>query len=286
MNEHRIELNDGRTLAVREAGDSASDRVVVLCHPAPGSRVLDPDPAATAAAGVRLVSVDRPGYGESSPLPAGTVPAIPTCAGDVLAALDHLGIDSVAATGWSAGGRIALALAAERPDRVRSVAVVATPAPHEDVPWIPDEHVGMLESLRPDLPAAAGRLAEAMAGLAQMPPATLVSQLSGGPDDEAALATDPSRRPRLEAMMVAAHVQGMAGTAADIVSYTLADWGIDFRAVAAPTTLVYGANDQVSGPAHGEWYASQVPQSDLRVVPGVGHMVGLTEWGHVLAALG
>ena len=286
MNEHRIELQDGRTLAVRETGDPESDRVVVLCHPAPGSRVLDPDPAATAAAGVRLVSVDRPGYAESSPLPGGTVPTIPTFAGDVLAALDHLGIVSVAATGWSAGGRVALALAAAHPDRVRGVAAVATPAPQEDVPWIPEEHLGMLDSLRPDLPAAVGRLAEAMAGLAQMPPAALVGQLSGGPDDEAALAEDPSRRPRLEAMMVAAHAQGMAGTAADIVSYTLAGWGIDFGAVAVPTTLVYGAKDQVSGPAHGEWYASRVPHADLRVVPGVGHMVGLTAWGGVLAALG
>jgi pimeloyl-ACP methyl ester carboxylesterase len=286
MNEHRIELKDGRTLAVREAGDPMSDRVVVLCHPAPGSRVLEPDPEATADAGVRLVSVDRPGYGESSPLRPGTVPTIPTFAGDVLAALDHLGVDSAAAAGWSAGGRIALAVAAEHPDRVRAVAVVATPAPHEDVPWIPDEHVGMLESLRPDLAAAAGRLAEAMARLAQLPPAALVGQLAAGPEDEAALAADPGRRERLEAMMVAAHAQGMAGTAADIVSYTLADWGIDFGAVAAPTTLVYGANDQVSGPAHGEWYASRVPQADLRVVPGVGHLVGLTAWGDVLAALG
>jgi pimeloyl-ACP methyl ester carboxylesterase len=286
MNEHRIELKDGRTLAVREAGDPMSDRVVVLCHPAPGSRVLEPDPEATAAAGVRLVSVDRPGYGESSPLRPGTVPTIPTFAGDVLAALDHLGVDSAAAAGWSAGGRIALAVAAEHPDRVRAVAVVATPAPHEDVPWIPDEHVGMLESLRPDLAAAAGRLAEAMARLAQLPPAALVGQLAGGPEDEAALAADPGRRERLEAMMVAAHAQGMAGTAADIVSYTLAEWGIDFGAVVAPTTLVYGAKDQVSGPAHGEWYASRVPHADLRVVPGVGHMVGLTAWGGVLAALG
>ena len=286
MDEHRIELKDGRTLAVGETGDPGSGRVVVFCHPAPGSRVLDPDPAATAAAGVRLITVDRPGYGESSPLAAGTVPAIPTFAGDIVAALDHLGVDEVGAAGWSAGGRIALALAAERPDRVRAVAVVAAPAPHEDVPWIPDEHVGMLESLRPDLPAAAGRLAEAMAGLAELPPAALVGQVAGGPADEAALAADPGRRERLEAMMVAAHAQGMAGTAADIVSYTLVDWGIDFGAVDTPTTLVYGANDQVSGPAHGEWYAARLPHADLTVVPGVGHLVGLTAWGDVLAALG
>jgi len=286
MSEHRIELKDGRTLAVSESGDPGSDRVVVFCHPAPGSRVLDPDPGATAAAGVRLVSVDRPGYGESSPLARGTVPTIPTFAADLMAALDHLGIDTVGAAGWSAGGRVALALAAEHPDRVRAVAMLATPAPHDAVPWIPDEHIPMLESLRSDLPAAAGRLAEALAGLAQMPPAAAIGQIMCGPEDEAALAADPSRRPRLEAMMAAAHAQGAAGTAADIVSYTLAGWGIDYGTVTVPVTLVYGANDQVSGPAHGEWYASRVPQAELKVVPGAGHLVGLTAWGDVLAALG
>jgi pimeloyl-ACP methyl ester carboxylesterase len=286
VNEHRIELKDGRTLAVGETGDAGSGRVVVLCHPAPGSRVLDPDPVATAAAGVRLITVDRPGYGESSPLAAGTVPAIPTFAGDIVAALDHLAIENVAAVGWSAGGRVALALAAARPERVRAVAVVATPAPQEVVPWIPEEHVVMLDSLRPDLPSATRRLAEVMAGMAQVPPAAAVVQVMGGPEDEAALAADPGRRARLEAMMDAAHVQGAAGIAADIVSYTLADWGIDFGAVVAPTTLVYGANDQVAGPAHGEWYRSREPHAELVVVPGIGHLVGLTAWREVLAALG
>jgi pimeloyl-ACP methyl ester carboxylesterase len=285
MSEHRIELKGGRTLAVSDTGDTGSDRVVVLCHPAPGSRVLDPDPAATAAAGVRLVSLDRPGYGGSSPVPAGTVPTIPALADDVVAALDHLGAGPVGVAGWSAGGRMALALAARHPDRVRAVAVLATPAPHEAVPWIPDEHVAMLEGLRPDPQSATSRLAEVLAGLAQMPPEAALGQVSGGPDDEAALAADPGRRARLVAMMAAAHTQGAAGTAADIVSYTVVAWGFDLGAVAAPTTLFYGANDQVTGPAHGEWYAAQVPGSALRVVPGAGHLVGLTAWGDALAAL-
>src|SRR5262245_14461269 len=131
MSEHRIELKDGRTLAVSEAGDPGSDRAVVLCHPAPGSRVLDPDPAATSAAGVRLITLDRPGYGQSSPLAAGTVPAIPTSAGDVVAALDHLGVDEVAAAGWSGGGRIGLALAAAPAGRVRAGAVAESAAPRQ-----------------------------------------------------------------------------------------------------------------------------------------------------------
>ncbi|HEX7277507.1 MAG TPA: alpha/beta fold hydrolase, partial [Acidimicrobiales bacterium] len=87
--------------------------VVVLCHPAPGSSHLDPDPEATAAAGVRLVGVDRAGYGGSPPPPAGSVPNIAGYADDVVAVLDRLAIDRpVAVAGWSAGGRVALAVAA------------------------------------------------------------------------------------------------------------------------------------------------------------------------------
>jgi pimeloyl-ACP methyl ester carboxylesterase len=88
---------------------------------------------------VRLLVVDRPGYGESTPLPAGTVPTMAGLADDVAAALGSLVVDAVGVVGWSAGGRFALALAATRPDLVRAVAPAATPAPDDEVPWIPDE---------------------------------------------------------------------------------------------------------------------------------------------------
>ncbi|HEX8804059.1 MAG TPA: hypothetical protein VF743_07690 [Acidimicrobiales bacterium] len=61
--------------------------------------------------------------------------------------------------------------------------------------------------------------------------------------------------------------------------------GFDPAAVGAPTTAVYAADDVNVGPAHGEWYAARVPGADLRVVPGAGHLVCLTAWEDVLAAL-
>lgn len=133
--EHRLTLPDGRTLALDDYG-TADGPVVLFLTAAPGSRRLDPDPAATAAAGVRLLVVDRPGYGDSTPLPAGPVPTVGGLADDVAAALDALGVERAGVVGWSAGGRIALALAARRPDLVRSLAVTGTPAPDEEVPWV------------------------------------------------------------------------------------------------------------------------------------------------------
>jgi pimeloyl-ACP methyl ester carboxylesterase len=281
MTEHRIERPDGRTVAVHDAGDPAGP-VVVLCHPAPGSRLLDPDPAATAAAGVRLVGVDRPGYGASTPIPGGTVPTIPAFADDVAAVLDALGAGSAALVGWSAGGRVALAVAARRPDLARAVALVGTPAPHDDVPWIPAPYLAQIDGLRPDPGHAAEVLARALAPTAD-PHA--VGALAAGQADEEALCADPSRRARLEGMLAGAYVQRAAGVAADIVSYTVADWGFDPGAVAAPTTAVYGDADEIVTPAHGEWYARQVPGAELRTVPGQGHLVAMTRWGEVLAAV-
>lgn len=285
ITEHQIERPDGRSVAVRAQGPEDGP-VVVLCHPAPGSRTLDPDPAATAAAGVRLVSLDRPGYGGSTPVPDGAVPSIPGAADDVAAALDHLGVGRAAVAGWSAGGRIALGLAARRPEMVRSVAVVATPAPQDEVPWIPPEHLALLDPLREDLAGATAVLTGVFAEMAAMPPEAAAALISGGPTDEAVLAADPGVRDRLAAMLGEALAQGAVGMAADIVSYTIVDWGFDPAVVAAPTTLVYGEADGVAGPAHGEWYAGRVPGADLRVVAGAGHLVGVTAWGEVLAALG
>jgi pimeloyl-ACP methyl ester carboxylesterase len=69
------------------------------------------------------------------------------------------------------------------------------------------------------------------------------------------------------------------------VSYTVAPWGFDPAAVGAPTTAFYGADDPLVTPAHGRWYVDRVPGAELRVVPGIGHLVGLTAWVDVLKAL-
>ena len=146
---------------------------------------------------------------------------------------------------------MALALAARHPDLVRAAAIVATPAPQEAVPWIPEEHLAMIDQLRGDPGHATAALAEVFAEMAAMPPAAAVSMVGGGRADEAALAADPARRARLEVMLAEAMAQGSVGMAADIVSYTVAAWGFDLAAVGAPTTAFYGADDESVPPAHG-----------------------------------
>ncbi len=270
---------DGRRIAVQVSGPDDGPPVL-FCHGAPGSRRFDPDPEATATAGVRLITVDRPGYGGSDRLGTDGSPSIPLYAEDCAAVLDHLGVGTVAVAGWSAGGRVAMALAARRPDLVRSVALIGTPAPDEEVAWIGADEKSMIAALAADPDSALVSLERMLAPMTADPAAT-IGMVASSPADEAALA-DAGLHADLEAMLTEAFVQGAAGLAADLLSYTLAPWGFDPRSVGAPVRCWYGAADAVVSPAHGQWWVDQIADGRLTVVPEVGHLLVRPVWAEVL----
>ena len=112
---------DRRTIGYDDYGPD--DGVPVLwCHGGPGSRFepmwLQDD---AAAAGLRLVGIDRPGYGNSTPRPGRS---IADGVADVLAVADHLAIDAFVTVGVSTGG----AYARDRRCSLRAACSVSSPA--------------------------------------------------------------------------------------------------------------------------------------------------------------
>ncbi|HET9494380.1 MAG TPA: alpha/beta hydrolase [Chloroflexia bacterium] len=282
-----VEVEGGRRVAVYRLAEGDSGRVVVLCHIAPGSGTLDPDPEQTLARGVTLLAVDRPGYGRSDPLPDSRWATVSSAADDLAAVLDRLGGAPVGVAGWSAGGRVALALAARRPDLVDRVVVIGTPAPHEEVPWIPDEEQAMLDAMRGLPPEAVHATMKEQFGamLAQFPsPGDALGLLGVSPADDAALAR-PGVRERLAAMLDATLAQGAAGMVADVAGYTLQPWGFEPEAVKAKTLLLYGSDDPVAGPRHAQWWKKHIPDSRVEIAPGAGHMLVFPLWERVLSHL-
>jgi pimeloyl-ACP methyl ester carboxylesterase len=286
---HQIHRPDGRRVAVYDLTPDApaGAPVVLLCHAAPGSGVFDPDPAATAARGIRLVSLDRPGYGASDSVGDGAFATVDGAAEDAAALLETVlkpGA-TAAVAGWSAGGRVALALAARRPDLVSRVTVIGTPAPDEDVPWIPEENRVGIEALR-DAPAAVahealgaafGPVLAALGGDARF-------GLAGIDEADGPVLAEPGVADRLRAMFDEALAQGGAGMVADIAGYTLRPWGFDPADVKASVLLGYGSADHI-GRAHGLWWQRALPDARLDVVAGAGHLVVVPLWESLLAFL-
>lgn len=292
MADRIVTLRGGRKAGVQVYGDPVADRFVVFCHPSPGSAMFDPAPLLTNRWGVHVVGLDRPGYGASLPLPADAPPTIGDRADDLAEYLQIIQGEARAAgagapsnfgvVGWSAGGRVALALAARYPRMIDRVAVIATPAPHSAVPWIPSDLAAEQEHLRTLPPAdARARLTAAMSAQFHDLTDPDSSVLAPAPADEVVL-DGPGVRSRLHRMLGEAYRQGVTGMVDDVLSIASDDWGFDLRAVQAKTLLVYGAQDPLVPSAHGRWYRRHLRHAHLTVVPRSGHLAVVAGWQQVL----
>jgi pimeloyl-ACP methyl ester carboxylesterase len=280
-----MRLSNGRQVAVHTVVEGTTDRTVVLCHIAPGSGDFDPDPDATWAKGVTLLSVDRPGYGGSDPVRARSWAGVSDAADDLAEVMDKLGIQSAGVAGWSAGGRVALALAAQRPDLVDRLVVISTPAPDEEIPWIPPQEKQGLEALNGrSAQYVRNVLTEQMGAAVPSDPAKALGLLGVTDADKAALAR-PYAKQQLTNMLKQAFAQGPVGMVDDIAGYTLQPWGFDLADVRAKTLLFYGAKDPMAGPRHGKWYKAQLADARYSQVPDAGHLAIMLIWQRALSHL-
>lgn len=116
----------GRQLRVVEGGDPRGFPVLVHMGTPTSGLLFGPHVPIAEACGIRLVSYDRPGYGESTPRPGRTVA---NSADDVAAVADALGIRRLGVWGFSGGPPFGLAAAARLPNLVIGAVALASPAP-------------------------------------------------------------------------------------------------------------------------------------------------------------
>lgn len=266
MRDRAVTLSDGRALAYTDLGAS-SGPVVMYFHGAPSSRldltIFEDD---FAARQVRVISADRPGYGQSSAQPKRHRE---DWASDVAALADHVGVEQFAVLGLSSGGPYAVACAALMPDRVTAVGVVGG---ETDFGWagawdgypedegtlmrIGDETEGT-EWCTARYEADGSRFLEGGFGL--LPPADQATL-----EDEA-FATALMRTVR------EAFRQGVSGYAQDIVIQGK-PWSFDPRAIVAPAWIHHGEADTLTPVAHGRHTAELVPGAELVTWPDEGHI--------------
>lgn len=284
----KLRLPDGRTLAFDDVGDPGATPVVYL-HGTPDSRLArHPDDATTAAAGVRLLAVDRPGAGDSDLHPEATLRSL---GHDLAALLDHLELPRAILLGWSAGGLFALGAATVLGQRVAAVGLVGPVPPVEayDDPAL----VGALGAGRRGfVELAAGVPATELA--AEVAPYLVPDPLTpevalehvleaAGEQGRRELASVSGAVEALVAALEASVRRGRAGLAHDVALQL--EPGLDLSVIAAPVRTFHGAADGVSPPEVGAWLVSRLPNAVLDLSPGAGHHLLFPRWRGILRAL-
>ncbi|RII09138.1 Alpha/beta hydrolase family protein [Streptomyces sp. YIM 130001] len=253
-------LPDGRLLGWAEWGP-ADGAPVLVCPGAATSRRLGFGGDVVDSAGVRLISVDRPGLGASDPAPGRSLTG---WARDIRHLVQVRALRAPLAVGFSQGAPFALALAAD--GLVDAVAVVSGS----------DElaHPRFTSSLDPQVrdlvDAVASRPEDAEADFARFGSADALWDLiiRTSPEADRTVYSDPVFRRAFRRAMREAFGQGPAGYARDTV-LAMGRWPFDPADIAAPVDLWYGQQD--TSPTHspdlGASLSRLLPTSTRHLLP-------------------
>jgi 3-oxoadipate enol-lactonase len=192
----------------------------------------------------RLIRYDTRGHG-ASPAPPGPY-SLADLGGDVIALLDHLGIERASLAGISLGGMTGMWLGIHAPERIEKLVLCCTSAklgPPEM--WAERAALVREQGTGAVAPAVAGRwVTDALA----------------------------DRRPELEAMIAATPPEGYAAACAAIERMDLVPRLGEIR---APALVIAAAQDQSTPPEHGRRIAAGVPGARFELLDGAAHLANL-----------
>jgi pimeloyl-ACP methyl ester carboxylesterase len=267
---------DGRALGYEEIGDPEGAPVFML-HGTPGCRLSGrhPDASRVRAAGLRLVTYDRPGYGCSR---RHRDRRVVDCVADVEAIADALEIERFAVTGGSGGAPHALAVGARLPERVTRVECDVGVAPYDaaELDWIAGmdpsnvRELGWALAGEETLARELQREAQEALEMVDDDPAALVRDFDLSPSDRAVLG-DPGVRDTLRASTREMFAQGIWGWVDDNLAL-IRPWGFDVEELRAPVEIRYGATDVLVPAAHGEWLAAHIAHATVTIDEHGGHL--------------
>lgn len=287
-----LRLRDSRDLGWLEVGD-AQGIAVFAFHGSPGlgRQFAVYDPAAREC-GVRLIAVDRPGYGRSSYQSRRLLREWPA---DVRQLADFIGLERFAVIGHSAGGPHALACARFLPERVLGCGVLSGAASQATSPLTE----GMIRTNRMqvavyrhwpqswDAMAAAvwkvtSPLLNPVLGYGRRHPEQgLERMLRMMPPRDVEVMSRPEVRRELlsevqdfDSRVVRTSVQDMA--------IVFRDWGFSIEDIEVPVHFWHGDSDRNVPISHAYYQAEDIPCATVHDCPGEGHWLLVDHMPEVL----
>ncbi|WP_175279539.1 alpha/beta fold hydrolase [Prescottella equi] len=275
-----ISLRDGRSMGFADYGP-ADGFVVVNAHGGLSCR-LDIRAAAPVAeaAGIRLISPDRPGIGLSDPSPGRTVL---DWASDVEQLADQLGVERMGVLGWSMGGQYAAALGYALSSRISRIAIVAGALPLTEAGTF--ARLPRIDRLFTRMSVGCPGLAEAsfrgLSVLARAMPRQFarISSRTLAPADAELVDSEP----RVFAAMIDEGLRNPAGVVEEYRAW-MRPWGFEPEDLEVPVDVWWGDADQLIPREWPAELATRIPKSTLNIGTG-GHFMAHLHYRSILDSL-
>jgi pimeloyl-ACP methyl ester carboxylesterase len=284
--EGTLKVDGRRRLGFAEFGPPTG-RSLFWLHGTPGARRQIPSEAREFAEreGIRIVGVDRPGIGSSTPHVYDNIADFTT---DLEVVADRLGIHEMGVIGLSGGGPYALAAGASMPDRVKAVAVLGGVAPTTGPDAVGGGLVSLARRFSPLVSVARVPIGVGLTGAIRV----VKPVASRALDVYALLSPEGDRRllnrPEFKAMFIDDLLNGsrkqFSAPLADLLLFSR-HWGFDLADVDVPVRWWHGDADQIIPYRHGEHVVSRLPDAELHTLPGESHLGGLGAGEHILTTL-
>jgi len=244
----------GDTPFIMSFEDSA-DRVPVLwLHGYPLNNTMWDFQVSGLADIARLITPDLRGHGLSEPTDE-TEYSMEMMATDCINLLDHLGYEGpVVVAGLSMGGYLAFEICRRFPERVAGLILAATKAApdSDDMKAARDKSIAVVKTEGID-PIVASLLPRLLA--------------------PSAYEENPDLVEFLEGMIQSTSPAGVSGAAAAMRDR--ADSTPDLPQLNVPTLVIHGEEDQLIPHAEATAMAAAIPEAELMIIPGAGHMPNL-----------
>jgi pimeloyl-ACP methyl ester carboxylesterase len=279
-----LELKDGRKLGFAEYG--VQDGIPVFhFNGSGGSRLERPaNLSILTDLGIRYISIDRPGHGDSSPKQGRELLDWPE---DVACIADYLAIDKFHVLGWSAGGPHALVCAYKMPERVISGAIVSGLGP-ADRPNPYEGYKGFLKLLM-----ILGRKIPKLVYVFRRMAAKQINKSSEKMGEKFVKSLPevdqkPFENSATKEMLIAdikeGYKQGGDGPARDDIIIN-SPWKFNIKEIQTRFDIWQGDSDVNVPVNQGKYQASLLPKNNFHLLKNRGHMLLLDEWNNVLSEL-
>jgi pimeloyl-ACP methyl ester carboxylesterase len=277
-------LPDGRALGYAEYGDPHGTPIFFF-HGTPGSRLFYPPDEITKRMGVRLICVERPGFGESTFQPGRSILDWPN---DISQLADALNIDSFSVCGHSGGGPHTLACAFALPKRITSAVTISGAGP-VDAPGA-TEGMTLLNwfgfKFGQYIPWSIGRVITwSVFHKRASDPAEAMDRETGHrpPADDKVFAQPEVREVCLQSELEAFR-PGLLGFSWDVHLITRL-WGFRLEEIKIPVHIWHGTADDATSVRMARHMAGRIPNCRLTICEDEGHMLLFPHWQEILTTI-